>query len=446
MSSVLPMTAVEELMFHQDCPAYPYACFIRLRFSGCLKREEFEQAAAQAAARHPILLASLQPNSRRPSWRLDSSSGLSIDWRAEPPTEAFPTANHLELSTRGLQLIVAEGGGASDLVIQFHHACCDGMGIFQFIHDLLLLYAQSHTGDSPRPLPTYEPEMLKRRGRFGLTWRKSLAMARKQSVGLQGVRQFLDRRPAPLLPHERVLSDSPTPDVYPAACAEHFAPELSIGLRQKAASLGATTNDLLARDLFVAISEFRRRRDLAEDDWLRLMVPMNLRKTADRHLPAANVVSSVFLDRRGVDANNPDELLASIHDEMQLIKDNELGFTFIISLCLNRLVPGGLRRAANSRRCNASAIFTNLGRLLSRTGLPREGDSLVCGDVQLNAIEVLAPLTPYTSAAFAAGWLGNQLSLTLHYDPRVLSGKDAGELLSLYVGRVRDTAGELQAS
>jgi hypothetical protein len=267
-------------------------------------------------------------------------------------------------------------------------------------------------------------------------------MVRKQSVGLKGVRQFLSRTAAPLVPHQREPSSAATPGVYPAACAKHFSSETRGALRAAAAVAGVTTNDLLARDLFVAMTNFRRRRDLPDDDWLRLLVPINLRNVADRSLPAANVVSSVFLDRRGADTADRGQLLTGVHDEMQLIKDNELGFTFVFSLHFNRWMPGGLRKTARGDQCTSTAVFTNLGNLLSRTRLPREGESLVCGDVRLQGVEMLAPLTPYTSAAFAAGWLGNRLSLTLHYDPRVLSAGDADELLELFAAEVdRTTAG-----
>ncbi|MCA9119799.1 MAG: chromosome condensation protein [Planctomycetaceae bacterium] len=436
MSQVLPLTVIEELMFHQDCAAYPYTCFIRLRFSGQLRREDFERAAAQAATRHPMLLAGIEPSARRLIWQMNRGQTPSIEWRVAPVTDVFPTAGYLELEQGGLRLIVIEGEGASELLVQFHHACCDGLGIFQFIHDLLVIYSQLQGVAIARALPTYEPDKLRGRGTFGLTWRKALAMTRKQSVGLLGVRQFLARSPTPLTPHEREPSGAPTPSTYPAACAEHFAAEVNAGLRKVAVQLGVTTNDLLARDLFVAMAEFRRRRKLSTDEWLRLMVPINMRNTADRRLPAANVVSSIFLDRRGTDIDDREALLASIHDEMQLIKDYELGYTFLLSLHVNRLIPGGIRRAASGTRCNATAVFTNLGKLLSRTGLPKDGDSLVCGDVQLEGIEILAPLTPYTSAAFAAGWLGNRLSLTLHHDPRAIPTGDARELLGLFAAAV----------
>jgi hypothetical protein len=126
---------------------------------------------------------------------------------------------------------------------------------------------------------------------------------------------------------------------------------------------------------------------------------------------------------------------------MQLIKSHQLGFTFVFSLHVNRWTPGGLRRAARSSRCHASAVFTNLGRTLSRSPLPREDGDLICGDVRLENVEILAPLTPFTCAAFAAGWYGERLSITLHYDPRPLTADDARELLGLFVGKIQQSAG-----
>ena len=175
------------------------------------------------------------------------------------------------------------------------------------------------------------------------------------------------------------------------------------------------------------------------------MLPFSLRGAADRPLPAANVVSSVFLDRKGSQMSDPADLLVSIHDEMQLIKENELGYTFVLSLCVNRMLPGGLRRVARGNRCNASAVFTNLGRLVSRTGLPSENGEAICGDVRLQHLEILPPLAPFTCIAFGAGWYANRLSISMRYDLRVLTADQASALLDKLVTRIRETNSEAEA-
>ena len=100
-----------------------------------------------------------------------------------------------------------------------------------------------------------------------------------------------------------------------------------------------------------------------DDDgsWLRMMIPMNLRTTDDRLMPAANMVSSVFLDRRGPDFADPDRLLRGIHEEMDLIKRLHLGFTFIFSTAICRRFLGGLEKKVRADKCTISCIFTNVG-------------------------------------------------------------------------------------
>ena len=326
-------------------------------------------------------------------------------------------------------------------MLHFHRAVCDGLGISQFIHDFMLFYSQQQgMSFRRRALRKYETSRLAQRGTLGLTWGKLLRMAPKQAVGLLGVRQFLMRKPVPLVRHERELPESPIANPFPAACSHRFTCAESERLRQFAKASGVTTNDLLCRDLFLAMDDFRRQEGAGdESQWLRLMIPVNLRSSGDRRLPAANVVGLIFLDRRGMQMAQPEQLLDSVRDEMQLIKENELGYTFVFSLHLNRLLPGGLRRAARGRQCNAWAVFTNLGRLVSFTGLPDIDGEVVCGDVRLVDLEVLPPLAPYMCVAFGAGWYAGRLSMSLRYDPRVLDSLQAAALLAAFVARVRET-------
>jgi hypothetical protein len=224
-------------------------------------------------------------------------------------------------------------------------------------------------------------------------------------------------------------------------CTHHFDADTTQGLRSSAKQLGVTTNDLLARDLFLALHQFRTSRALGKpDEWLRMMVPMNLRNASDRQISAANIVSSVFLDRRGGDIADAESLLASIKEQMDLIKRLQLGFTFMFSLYASRLLPGGLRRVAAGTSCNTSVVFTNLGKILARTPLPADQGRLVAANVRLDQIEIAAPLAPFLCASFAAGWYAGRLSLTLHHDPRVLDTPSAEQLLQGFVDQVRKSA------
>ena len=55
MSLSLPLTTMEEFIYWEDRPAYPWSCFVRLRFSGCLDRAAFESAVRTVLARHPLV-------------------------------------------------------------------------------------------------------------------------------------------------------------------------------------------------------------------------------------------------------------------------------------------------------------------------------------------------------------------------------------------------------
>jgi NRPS condensation-like uncharacterized protein len=336
-----------------------------------------------------------------------------------------------------------ECGPKDHLLWQFHHACCDGLGAFQLLDDWLIAYAD-HAGDDIREgaLRPLDESRLGRRGHFGLTAWKLLKKARRQAIGLLGVRQFLMRKPVPIVPDAFESIAEELSDQYPVALTHMFTLEQSRALRQVAKNSKCTVNDLLARDLFLAFGRFRERNSLGDpDDWLRVSVPINLRRASDRSLSAANVVSMVFLDRRASDFGDPDTLLKSVHDEMQLIKDNELGLTFVMSLWLARRLPGGLAGQSDRYRCTATCLFTNLGNLFARTPVPRnEKSKLVVGGLVLESLDLIAPIRPFTGAAFTPFHYAKCLGTTLHYDARMFSATEAGELLRDYVDCVEASA------
>jgi len=170
-------------------------------------------------------------------------------------------------------------------------------------------------------------------------------------------------------------------------------------------------------------------------------VPMNLRTMADRRLPAANVASMVFPERLARDLEDPQQLLESIHQQMSLIKQRQLGLIFVTSLRVCRWLPGGLARMVRAKRCAASAVCTYLGPVLDRCPLPYEDGRLVVGDAVLESIDALAPLRPLTCAAIDVAVYAGQLSVTLHYDSRVLTATDAGGLIDGLTARIRESAG-----
>jgi len=448
MTFPLPLTTIEESMFWEDRPAYPWSCFMRLRFSGCLTRDVVERATEKALDRHPLLRAKVALRRlRRPQWVDVKDPRPVIHWQTGEPQDELPAARHLDLQKEiGLRLHVT-AGKSSEVVFQFHHACCDGRGILAFIEDWLIVYASaSHNEAADAPVPALEPERLSVRGRYGLTIGRFIRMLPRQAVGLMGAWQFLGRKPIPIVPQTAQPDDTPPPKGYPATLHHRFRVGETSRIVQAAKRFKVTVNDLLARDFFMALQQWRSQQGISEDDrWLRMMIPVDLRPAEGHRLPAANLLSCVFLDRRGRDLLNRNGLLESIHREMDLIKRNKLGFTFVFGSAVYRWLPGGMRRGVRKDKCSISCIFSNLGRYLCECNLPREAGRIVAGNVRLEGADLVTPIRPYGCITLNAGTYADVLSMTLHYDPRPLSRQQAEQLMGLLVNQIAETVGSVVA-
>jgi NRPS condensation-like uncharacterized protein len=445
MTFPLPVAAFEEYMLADDRPAFPMNFFIRMRFSGQLCKQSIEKALELVAERHPLLTARVHRKGHRwKRWEQPSNRGIPIRTHTITTPDETPQCPGIDLNSEGgLIGHVLHCGPTDQMLWQFHHACCDGLAGFQILEDWLIEYARL-AGD-PVPdgaLRRLEEIRLKRRGHFGLNAWQLVKKMRRQAIGLHGARQFLMRKPVPILPNTIDGIEDDLPDRYPAAITRMFSREQTQSLRRVATQSSCTVNELLARDLFLALGQFRERHSVGNaQDWLRMSVPINLRRAGDRKLPAANVMSMVFLDRRQSDFRDSQRLLQSIHDEMQQIKTNELGLTFLLSLWLCRPLPGGYSKRSDRFECTATCVFTNLGNLFSRISVPRDDQSrLVVGGLVLESIDSIAPIRPFTGAAFAPFKYAKCLGTTMQFDPRMLSTGQARELLDDYASRVEATA------
>jgi hypothetical protein len=264
----------------------------------------------------------------------------------------------------------------------------------QVIEDLLVGYA-SNMGGGPAgaSLRELDPTRLKRRGAPTLSLWKLLCIAHRQVMRLLGARQFLMRSPTPLMPIPPELRATSLPEDFPAPRTHEFAKEETANILAAARRLDVTVNDLLARDLFLAVAQWRQQNSFAHDnDWLRFSVPVNLRTQADERLSMANCMGMVFLDRRPRDLADPRQLLASIHEEMQLNKRWQLGLTFVLSADLLRRFPGALSWVARADKYAATCVFSNLGVVLGKTPLPRRDGRIVAGNVVLEGVDFVMPL------------------------------------------------------
>lgn len=438
----LRLSPFEEYLLLDDRPSFPMNFFLGLTFDGRLCYDVWNSAIRKALALHPLLHANVEKTGKNHfQWTRSLESPPQIE--LQEPSSSIGTYIDIERQT-GLRITGSEVGDSEfSLLFQFHHSCCDGHGASQFINDVLLAYSQLTGGFDEPSTSTFEVEPnlseLRRRSRFGLTPLKFAKVAPRQAVGLLGVRQFMMRKPQPLIDNDHIFANSVSspPNGYPSRITHRFSVDQTQHLLQNSKRRSVTLNDLVARDLLLSIDEFMGRSQASNDHWLRLTVPVSLRRYVSAEMPAANVLSFVFLERRRRDMDDPEQMLTSLNREMKRIKRNQLGLTFVMSLAAARRITGSLAGLMpNDEECLATAVLTNPGILFGNSSLADQTGILAAGDLRLTDVEFIAPFRPNTCAAFSVYTYARQLRITTHFDSRVLGAGDAERLHSIFVRRV----------
>jgi hypothetical protein len=432
----LPLTAPEEYMLHEDRTAYPAAMFLQLRFSGLLERDILESAFHDAMRHHPLLTAIVRKDGRG-GWEWTAADGDYEYFRWTDGHGDLTPLMPFDIRTRpGVFLTGRQTSDRTELLFQIHHSCCDGRGGFSFIGSVFMAYAsrlETRSGDGGQVKRAGGASIDIRKG-MAIPWREAPRIVREQWTALAGIRQFFSRSPVPLIPHRPAPPDEPMYPGYPARCSRSFDPLESSRLRFSAMGQGAMSNDLLIRDLFRAVAEWQQRQGRTNPrDWLRITVPVDMRRFGEIRHVTGNRTSLVFLDRRRGDTDDPGLLLSGIHDEMELIKELRLGYTFLGSLRILSMFPGLRDRLRSRESCQSTCVLSNLGKLLNRLELPRCDGRIVLGHAVLEGMECIGPLRPLTCAVVCVFDYADRTTVTVHYDARVLAKPQAEDLLATYM-------------
>jgi hypothetical protein len=440
----LPLTPFELLFLLDDYPSYPAHFFCRLRFNGRLQQQPLNQALSVALGRHPLLTAVVRDvDERGPCWQAYRHPPR-VQWMEQEPIQAYPPADFFDIRVRpGLHTAAVVGANQSDLTVQFHHAVCDGVGALDFITDLLTAYANALMGANQFPFKPLDAGRLRSRGAWPLSGWQLIQWCGRRVLKLPSLWRFFRRRPAPVAPHTVHLDDTALPTAYPEAHVHSFTAAESAALAETARRSETALNGLLVRDLFLALAHWRKQNNLSDDAWLRLMLPINMRTPGDRRLPAANVVSTVFMDQRLSTDLDPDALLREINGLMEEVKRHNLGMAWLLVLRLLQWMPRAWARVRRSRRrCLQSALLTNLGPVLVASPLPRADRRLIVGDVTLEKVEVIPAARPLQCVGFAVSNYAGSMTLGMRYHSQVFTPEQAKELLDVYVNTLRASIGD----
>lgn len=445
--AVLPLatTAFERYMLTDDRSSHPMTFTIRLRFSGIVDREAFSAAIDRGVRRHPLLCTNLARDQRgQLTWVAARDPRPYVDYGDMATPLRFPGAEQIDLRTcTGLRIWVRSGDERTEMRFQFHHSCCDGIGAYALVEDVLCAYHMAMCPeDRDADFHANERERLRDRARFGLTWWRVACRLPLEIWGVvAGMFLFLIFRPQPLVsPELPVDEDQDSPQLldYPA---HTFGVEESNQLRDAARAARATMNDLLMRDLFVAMHDWNAR--LARDtdgSLLRVVVPMNLRLPSDASMPAANVVAMVNIDRWYRLYRNPATLLRSIVWEMRFLQYFRFALAFIRCITLLEKIPGGLNFLTRSNRCYATSVLSNMGRVLVNAKLPRVDGKLQAGALLLEGVESAPPVRPFVATSLTCLFYCGRLTLVQNYDRHHFTPEAASELLAATVRQIQATA------
>jgi hypothetical protein len=449
MTLPLRFSPFERYMLRDDRASHPMTFTIRLKFLGRFDAQAFEQAVLEAVERHPLLRARLEGN--RPTeftWVASPDPRPYLDVAPLDAPLRFPGAEQIDLRrANGLRIWVrtgpdSAGNPRTEMRFQFHHSCCDGLGAYRFIEDVLACYHRAVVPGEHPPLRPLDPTALARRAKYGLTWWKLLLRLPAEIWGaVVGLAVFLIVRPRPLRTPERPApgsDDGLTLLDYPAY---QFDIAESHRLRDVARAAGATMNDLLLCELFRAISRWNAMQDpRAGGGNLRIMMPVSLRVDGDEWTPAANIVAMVNLDRNLSLYKKPRLLMTTIRLETRFLQYFRFGLAFIRCMTFFGWVPGGIEFMASGSRCYATTVLSNLGRVLVETPNPWQDGRLVAGDLVLIGIESAPPVRPHTHTSLTCLFYDGRLAVIQNYDRHHFTPAAAEALMQVTIDQLHETA------
>ena len=445
----LRFSPFERYMLRDDRASHPMTFTIRLKFAGRFDEPAFERAVLQAVERHPLLRARLEGD--RPSrftWVASPDPRPYLDVAPLGAPLRFPGSEQIDLRQHnGLRIWVRtgadrEGNERTEMRFQFHHSCCDGLGAYRFIEDVLACYHRAVVPGEHPPLQPLDKSALARRAKFGLTWWKVLLRLPAEIWGaVVGLAMFMLVRPRALETSERPApgsDDGLTLLDYPAYKLDV---DTSHRLRDVAKGAGATMNDLLLCELFRAMSRWNAQNDpRAGGGNLRIMMPVSLRVAADEQTPAANIVAMVNLDRNLTLYKNPRLLLTTIKLETRFLQYFRFGLAFIRCITFFGWIPGGIEFMSSGSRCYATSVLSNLGRVLVETPNPWRDGRLVAGDLVLEAIESAPPVRPHTHTSLTCLFYDGRLAVIQNYDRHHFTPAAAAALMQVTIDQLRETA------
>ncbi len=454
MSFPLPLTPFERYYLADDSPEYPTTIPVEVLLSGALEEAAFRRALARNVSRHPLMHSLVADGPAGPQWLACEGLAPFLDWAEAGTPIDHPDGEFIDLRKfPGLRIWVRTSPNEARLLIQLHHACCDGIATLQFIGDLLALYAEEQQGLPTNSLLDDLPiERLLDRAAVDTSapgfapWYAGL---RDLWVTARVWGRVLFRRSCALAPPvRRDRRNDPSAAQSPAreflAFETHLlSAEQTRQLKKGAAARSVSTNDLLLRDALVTIRQWNASAGGRRTGPCRINMPVYVRGRSVPPMPASNGIGFSFVTV-DPDQKSDEAILDLVREQTQQIKQWKLALYFLGGLAAASNYPRLIRWVLKRDRPLATMVLSNLAQVLTTSPLPRREDGrLICGNVVLEHIAGVPPVRPLTRASMVVMEYGGQLAIALRCDTHAFRPQDTRALLDAFVTQVCAANGSL---
>ena len=467
------MTSIEKFHWFDDNDEYPNVVFCRMRIDGQLEENIARQAWQIAVQRQPF--ADVKPKKINGRWcweqgpRGDQNGRQCFeDWHGtrfefehfDGPAPAWKFRDHLIKSPTGSYLGVftwpdrdrqsrpsspdaengTAAGGQTEVWLYVHHAVGDGAGSILVINDWMIIYANLKSGRDPQKgLHRLDPKLLETRNSIGFfSWRYFKHLW-KQPIALFGATKFAFRKTAELIPpnHQSLGQNHRYPSIIGQWIDENQVEQIG----QHANKHDVMVNTVLLSQLYLNLAQWRTQQGHhADDDWMRIILPISIRNVSDRRLPTANRATIVQIDRQSRDANDLGAFYRGLNREIMIIRGWQLDKIFLLAIRAMSLTDSMLRRAANNEKSRGMAVFTNLGEPLRKSERAGAREPESEHPIRPREFELVGPIRKGTPVNFAVSRYGPRMRVSLQYDSEIISQSQAQQLLGCYVERLTSLA------
>lgn len=465
----MPLAPIEKFLVLDDRPECPMTSFIELHFASELQIDLLKKALLATVHQHPLLASRLIEIDGQMHWDYDPNfvpqlRRLSEDTILDPPSES---PRWIDLRKEpGCQYWYGTKTGVDGqdkkkcrLVIQLHHATCDGVGLRRVLIDTLSEYAsltlpaqeESSNAMPAEGLPAeaiakverrkkrdaLDPTRLLLRADFSEIEAKPVKVPITGWEKLKNAYYFYLQKPRPLKSaHPNDSNETVLPSQLNEPLRHHIFDETTSEriltcCRKNEVSL----NDLSLTILFRTCRHWNLLRGAGGPRTrIRVLMPFDLRSRSDLKTPATNRLSFSFLGRTHRECEDWPTLLASVQTETQWIKQSRVYMDFLHGLAAISPFPKRLDRMIRWNRNMCTSVLTYTGDITRgmKNYFPEENGRRRVGDSHLENILIAPPARENTNISMGVCINWGQICLSVNWNRVEMSDRDSTEFLQIY--------------